>query len=1223
MNPYILKAREDSSYDSGIPWVKIIGGTAVVWYGGGWALNREYTGAIKDLPYLASFFPAGQRTMFPSLIGREQVGIGTYRFKVIDRLINDIKAVEESFLKIPRTFDIASTVFSKAYSGVHEGKHLYLQMQGEDLQAARKYVESLIGRKLTSEEMEAGLHTSLYNEGKSVGLFVKGQEAGEPLVKNVRVRPRIWNPDFVGQPKGAAHLGKGAQAAQRVYGVEAMSAGRSAYPFLVEGESGKLRVRLESELGSLIGEHELEVPAWAERGVIGAQKVTTSLSNRYFHLMDNPIEVVNEILFSSQSKLLQKFSESPFYQGIVRNRLGTGGKYSGTLLDLWARHAKRAVPLVAGVYAGYKVLESATRTLTGGYVTPGKIAGTGVAAAQLGYTALGEVSGLNTLTRYQESVAPGSTSPMALVGAGLAGGIAASVGEYGYDWYKNRGQDWFWKRRNELINLPEELGFLKKVPGVSKFFENKMSRSGVAFRAGALAGLALMIPMIPGMLGTTTTPEQLKEEFMGDRLVPIHKGRWWELGRTPYEGNDIEGYRPSWYAELTREYESKATYGEYYDKPLTRAFKTLMDPYWVEKMHYWDRPYPITGSKTSGFGPLGTLYDMTIGSLLKPPMYMHKDEWMSGGEQLTIEGSRDLPAYELGGRGPAPAQNPYSMGYAAGDFANKMMGAIGLPGFFMSAAKKELTGTSAFGGGQEVLANASDIDSWQSWYYGREIGGGLTSTEALRRFVPGKKFEVPERNPLLNEMPSWIPQNAPIPYHLGDPYAKISQGVYRLPGAGFEAMHPELRGLDAEDYPDLYKYQILSDIAPDSKEFQFYRQQVMAQAASGEIDPGAINNIEEQRQLESERRRFAPAEGIGLLGHYYRTLVDTARMNPLEYALPISPVHKFMGPTTVEQDYLENQVLSREYASWNTPLQSFVYPTLNVLGHDLGVGGVPDEVQDRRDIEERFDALEYAKARALEQTYKKQGQYWKSQQWASRASRTYVGTDPYGIPGEVEKAFPRDQKAYYRAFKEASVDQQAEMLPLVPSYQKGIYEAALAQTSQPNPVEGGDHGYMVTDSEYQKDFPDYLKEVSAGNRWNNSYARWKGDRKASQVLAKEGIPSDGWVGWNPNVPLQDIKMKVVQNEGYDMHDFNLWESRAFSLGRKPYIDNVAAAKAMSGNRSRSLHDLIGMTLEQHNLPPSRITQGTLSLDSRLDLDVQYDNRKDLRKRMVKEGFLNA
>ena len=73
-------------------------------------------------------------------------------------------------------------------------------------------------------------------------------------------------------------------------------------------------------------------------------------------------------------------------------------------------------------------------------------------------------------------------------------------------------------------------------------------------------------------------------------------------------------------------------------------------------------------------------------------------------------------------------------------------------------------------------------------------------------------------------MPSWIPgEGHLINFQKGDPCVKVDEGYARLPGAGYEALHPELEGLNPEDYPDIHKLRILGDVAPYSRQFNKVR----------------------------------------------------------------------------------------------------------------------------------------------------------------------------------------------------------------------------------------------------------------------------------------------------------------------------------------------------------------------------------------------------------------
>lgn len=43
--------------------------------------------------------------------------------------------------------------------------------------------------------------------------------------------------------------------------------------------------------------------------------------------------------------------------------------------------------------------------------------------------------------------------------------------------------------------------------------------------------------------------------------------------------------------------------------------------------------------------------------------------------------------------------------------------------------------------------------------------------------------------------------------------------VSLVSGAGYEALHPELKDLNPEDYPNIHKLRILSDLAPYPREY--------------------------------------------------------------------------------------------------------------------------------------------------------------------------------------------------------------------------------------------------------------------------------------------------------------------------------------------------------------------------------------------------------------------
>lgn len=86
-------------------------------------------------------------------------------------------------------------------------------------------------------------------------------------------------------------------------------------------------------------------------------------------------------------------------------------------------------------------------------------------------------------------------------------------------------------------------------------------------------------------------------------------------------------------------------------------------------------------------------------------------------------------------------------------------------------------------------------------------------------------------------------------------------------------------------------------------------------------------------------------------------------------------------------------------------------------------------------------------------------------------------------------------------------------------------------------------------------------------QWTKQYAATQGRsvnavndisqavQMAQHQLRRMGrpVPEQGWSGYDKSVDWMDIKTVLVQNEGLDTHDFNIWDDRTQSLLRKPNV----------------------------------------------------------------------
>lgn len=405
------------------------------------------------------------------------------------------------------------------------------------------------------------------------------------------------------------------------------------------------------------------------------------------------------------------------------------------------------------------------------------------------------------------------------------------------------------------------------------------------------------LPIIGHFLNLNKDEEEQKQ-YWEEGMDPVRKGRYWDLGNTPFTGGQVEYYRPNWVRRAKARVDfTDVKYGsddEYWahswlptpTHPLAPLRHFLTDPYWFEKKHYNDRPYLLTGGidEISEFPIIGGALNATIGQILKPQKAMHKD-WQTEQDQETqltygrhtvdsiipavvdpaaaqyfpsangtsdilgvaavpqgprnanIAGIPDLPegdtiAYTTSGgtakvmqlapgtslrelnqlikdKGiqrsgkttavrvpsadpdvaedlmpPVDPMNPNGMAMMMGNLHYNMAEIGGFYGF----ASNMMTGESF--DDRPVIAQSSRATSYERAFWDQDFGGiGGEANEIFRRFLPHRRRQIEEINPIRNTMPSWMPgSDYYTDFKHGDPYIKVKHGEERLPGAGYEAL---------------------------------------------------------------------------------------------------------------------------------------------------------------------------------------------------------------------------------------------------------------------------------------------------------------------------------------------------------------------------------------------------------------------------------------------------
>lgn len=885
------------------------------------------------------------------------------------------------------------------------------------------------------------------------------------------------------------------------------------------------------------------------------------------------------------------------------------------------------------------------------------------------------------------------------------------------------------------------------------------SKSKVA--KGLVIGLAAMLPFVPGMLGSRKSGQELREVYSGEQDVPVRSGRWWDLGSSAFEGGRIKSWRPHWLQLFKTRAERKSLWGtekEYWKhNPLIHPLRYLRDPYALEERNYKDRPYPVASPALSDIPLVGPLAAATVGKLIKPPVRMHEEDW--DGTKYSLYSTRLEPKKGLGAPPPLP-ESESGLGSALKQETNVGLEFIGLPGFTAKSIWQKMFPNQNIG--RDVQFQGSrQMTSYSRRYYERELGAGafvdpaggermFGYSEPFRRFVQREQRSVVQANEISNTMPAWLPNNDYfIDFHSGDPYIKIDQGFARLPGDGYAALHPEVEGLDPEDYPDLVKFKILADVAPYSKEYANYRGRIAAEARfdtgvdiefqkvldqvhqtkesvvrtedrrftkdvdtlAGTIEsatpvafslseyPGRLfryssvgmtaadlsaaslgeNNQKTREELVTDvgqrqaaqwdyiQRTLSPgtrvevtvpensidrleeiravveADGdfinqelidqglgvyrrdqggaeaqvlegvlgrmVGRLGEGLSFEGDSSSLNPVRY-LP-SPGHtKLWQNRTPLAQYEEEEAVGTRMRRWQRPIHDFLAPySRQAIHRATGERVLGEDVVERRRLNTLADELQYLRS-------------LQAGGYTNQGSRTAVGSNLFSSPTFIASTLPdRDAHYFGRFLAETDTQEREQILGIVPhemgealQAQWAAAQARIARAKGEDQPTIGEGGRLYTD--------EGLKTYESAHT-QLGYGDYQRSSEIAEFFSHNGfaIPDEDSILWSDLVDYEDVKLKIIQQEGRDMHDFGIFEDRAALLWRKPWVDGAVSELTSGGSeRVENLRRQVeGLMLASRNRNPNVRASGTPSLvprgHVRVDVDVDDDQAmlRDMRR----------
>jgi len=431
--------------------------------------------------------------------------------------------------------------------------------------------------------------------------------------------------------------------------------------------------------------------------------------------------------------------------------------------------------------------------------------------------------------------------------------------------------------------------FARTIAPIAIALKMAPSKGGVLFGAG----ISALIGELP-FTGLSDTPKDTIDTLYGEKLVPMRSGRYWMLGKQPFEGGKIQYFAPGMFARMRSEYKYTDTlYGsqaEYFQNvsflptpsnlfripelignvlnPATNIpflgsviehmplIGSMFDPQGSEflaQKHRFDRPYPTAFA-------IEQLANRSVGDIANP------------GISTPSLRAYQTPGEAIGQMGKSlyPMRSELKPAVKEGLLSSSIAQITELSGIYKFALWdmpfKSSNPTSP------QLADPGFMNSISRSFYDESVGGLMGHTELLRRFVMSDYLQAQRQatNTIPNTMPTWLPgsrssytgkspmgsfpgdRNHHIDFSTGDPYSKIPHGELRLPGAARERafrLHSGSPGV----YDAVDRFMVLADVAPNSDSYKHYQILVSSMLKSGTVDEYWTDKIAKTKEHVTQK----------------------------------------------------------------------------------------------------------------------------------------------------------------------------------------------------------------------------------------------------------------------------------------------------------------------------------------------------------------------------------
>ena len=191
--------------------------------------------------------------------------------------------------------------------------------------------------------------------------------------------------------------------------------------------------------------------------------------------------------------------------------------------------------------------------------------------------------------------------------------------------------------------------------------------------------------------------------------------------------------------------------------------------------------------------------------------------------------------------------------------------------------------------------------------------------------------------------------------------------------------------------------------------------------------------------------------------------------------------------------------------------------------------------------------------------------------YKQNSEKTMYAYEPGDDIRNIMAALPKKERQYYSKFVKAPEEEKQKILQIAPSYLRRALQASWGMKVDEKPT-------------------------------------------LEQYFSKHALPGQDWTGWNEDVDLEDVKVKMVHANGLDPGEFDIWSQDKVKADQT----NIPVPKLHVNNNPNKVANALRKTLNGTGMKNININYtNSITSGNSMEYNIKEDPRDDVSQQITK------